>query len=743
MVLGRAVTPRGVLTRTLRREQSSISETSDMANIDLITPASGSRLVTAGDQTLVFGQPPEVLKGMKRCGQEHFTGLVLIDTRERDGSLMNHVEFLLYHFLFNLDGHASGEKIALIGEHQTIQQLKRLLKITLLGPDSSQLEQWGIEPELAREWLAVSERSALRGSNGQRLAVDDLFKDYPFEAGSVVLGPLRIEHTGVDQYRITHQGETLELDLGQDLRITPSYEMLKDHSTSELSKFSLEVLGGASGFSPNEPCTGLALGHNGEYLLIDSIPFLDEHLIARGISKNQISACFLTHIHDDHCALFPLMQSTHPIEIITHRTIFEMAIEKLALSLGWKESVIREHFIHVEIQPGQLLNHFGLIIQAHYTVHSIPTIGATFSVREGTNVRKICVVGDNHSLAQVRELSDAGLVRPSTLDDISRLYQAPYELLIADGGAGALHGDPGEFITSPADRIVFVHIDELPPEFLATFSVARAGKRFTLIEGDLSLYSMLTFNYLKLWIGDRAPDRWLRSLVANSEVLRYNLDDVILVQGQESKNYVYLILTGYCEVIHHDGKQLNSVATLQAGDLLGEMAVLTDLGVRNASIVAKTPVAICRLSEDTFTALADNEVFRAELRNRWTLRPLIKSLPQFAAVNSTVVEKIAAIAKLKIMAVGETMTLTENVMLLKLEGDIESSDSALTTAQALGFHPFQTALCGDIQATTPSKFLAIERDAFETMRLTCPQLNYQLRKLHAQTGQSPVWQLNL
>ena len=418
-------------------------------------------------------------------------------------------------------------------------------------------------------------------------------------------------------------------------------------------------------------------------------------------------------------------------------------MEKLALGLGWEESVIREHFVHVDIQPGQPLNFFGLIIEAHYTVHSIPTIGATFSVKEGNTVRKICVVADNHSLKQIRALSDAGLVRPSTLTGISRLYEEPYELLIADGGAGALHGDPAEFATSPADRIVFVHIDELPPEFSATFSVARAGKRFTLIEGDLSLYSMLIFHYLELWIGDRAPNRWIRSLVSNSEVLRYNLDDVILVQGQESKNYVYLILTGYCEVIHHDGNQLNSVAVLQAGDLLGEMAVLTDLGVRNASIVAKTPVAVCRLSEDTFTALADDEGFRAELKNRWTLRPLIKSLPQFTAVSSTVIEKIAAIAVLKTMTVGETMTLTEDAMLFKLEGDIESTDSTLRNAQALGVRPFQTALCGDIQATTPSRFLAIKRDAFETMRLACPQLNYQLRKLHAQTDQSPAWQLNI
>ena len=73
----------------------------------------------------------------------------------------------------------------------------------------------------------------------------------------------------------------------------------------------VEVLGGASGFTPTEPCTGLAFCYNGEYLLIDAIPFLDQHLFARGISKNQVAAVFLTHLHDDHSSLFPLMVMTH------------------------------------------------------------------------------------------------------------------------------------------------------------------------------------------------------------------------------------------------------------------------------------------------------------------------------------------------------------------------------------------------------------------------------------------------
>ncbi|MBT3462911.1 MAG: cyclic nucleotide-binding domain-containing protein [Gammaproteobacteria bacterium] len=715
-----------------------------MPHIDMTKPASGSRLIQAAGHSVLVGQPPEVLKGLKLSGCEHFDGVLLIDTRERDGSLMNHVEFLLYHFLFNLGGYARGEKLLLIGDIQAIKQAKRLLKITLLGPDPEQFERWGSEPILAKEWLGIAEDAALRSPDQTILTVDDFFTTHTFADDQVQIGDLLIEHTGFDQYRFSDGRESQDLDLGQDTLIRPSYPTQKDYQSAGLSKFSLEVLGGASGFSPNEPCTGLALCHNGDYLLIDAIPFLDEHLLARGISKNQISACFLTHIHDDHCALFPLMQAHRVIDIITTIEIFEMAIEKLALGLGWQDTVIREHFHHIPIDPDHAINHFGLIIKAHHTVHSIPTIGATFTVRDGQQTNQICVVGDNHALKKVQSLHQAGIVRSETLEPLRALYQTRFNLLIADGGAGALHGDPAEFTTSPAERIVFVHIDELPAEFAATFSVASAGKRYNLIDGDLSLYAALIHHYLKIWIGDAGPNRWLRSLVTNAAIKNYNQDDVVLVQGQESKGYVYLILTGYCSVVHHDGHDIKTVATLQAGDLLGEMAALTELGARNASIVALTPVTVCRFSEDAFTALSNDPKLRAQLNKRWQLRPIIKNLTFFKTLNATVKEQISAISELVEYPSGASIILDKDHLYFKVDGALSGDNPLIASSETLGWQPFREAILGEAIAETLVKLLVIRRDDFEMTRRATPQLNYQLRKLTEQQSAEPIsWALSI
>ena len=186
----------------------------------------------------------------------------------------------------------------------------------------------------------------------------------------------------------------------------------------------------------------MVLCFNGNYMLIDSIPFLDSHLFARGISKNQISSLFLTHIHDDHCSMFPLLLMPHKVDVITTKEIYGMAMKKLSLGLGWDESVIREHFALIAIKPGTTLSYYGLRMDAHYTVHSIPTIGATFWTTHAGARYRLCVVGDNQSVAEIAEMRQQNLVRQDVAETIFQLYRDDFDVLIADGGMGALHGSP-------------------------------------------------------------------------------------------------------------------------------------------------------------------------------------------------------------------------------------------------------------------------------------------------------------
>jgi len=704
----------------------------------VLKPLSGSRIVKDGDDVVLFGQPPEVLKGLLLNGITDFSTLVLTDIKERDGSLMNNLEFPLYFFLFVAKGLEQGRRLRLVGSEADISQALRLLRLTLMGPTAEELKTWGTEQALAEEWLSVSEALALKNAAGKVIPIEDFFDICPFNNGTATAGKLKITHLNLDRYEVTGHDGSVIVDLHGDNIIEPPYKLQTDYVPGGLVKMGLEILGGASGFTPNEPCTGLALCYNGDYILIDAPPFLDHHLFARGISKNQVSAIFLTHLHDDHCALFPLMMMPHKVDVITTQEIFNMAMDKLSCNLGWEIDVIKEHFNLIEVRPGKSVNYFGLTVKPHVTVHSIPTVGATFSTTHKGVERQLCVIGDNHSMGAVREMHKSGIVPDNTMQNLERIYTDPFSLLVADGGAGAIHGDPSDALTSDADRVLFVHVEQLPHEFDTTFSLANSGKRYTIIEGDPDIYASQVNHYLSEWLGQSFPNRWMRSLLAEEEIYRYNTDDVVIVQDAKTRGAVYLILTGYCEVIHHDGKHLHTVAKLQAGDILGEMAVITGKGTRNASVVAKTPVTVCIFSEDTFGAFIKAEEFAPLLLKRWALRPVIKDLPQFNYLNSNVRETLGRVTTMVSLEPGEPLTIDDTAWLVLADGEATFDNEKVTTGAEFGAKPYSSAATGVLKAKSDCILIKIEKNDLDTLCLSVPRLNYSMRKHRIEERDSAV-----
>ncbi|MCG8413001.1 MAG: cyclic nucleotide-binding domain-containing protein, partial [Pseudomonadales bacterium] len=710
----------------------------------LIQPCLGARLYEDDHGSILFGAPPEVLKGLLLHGVSRFDTVVLPDVREKGGSLTNALEFPLYFFLFVAKGLEEGRKLNLVGHRDAISQTLRLLRITLLGPTREELQNWRTEKPLIDEWTAASEELALKDKYGEIIPVQDFFNLHPFEDGAAQIGQQQITRLDTDHFEIKVNGAITQIDLREDSQLAPPYQVQPDYVPGGLTKMGIEVLGGASGFTPSEPCTGLALCYNGEYILIDCIPFLDEHLFARGISKNQIAAVFLTHLHDDHSSLFPLMLMPQRVDLITTREIFEMAMDKLACGIGWRPEIVREHFRLVEVRPGQRFNYFGLTIEPHVTVHSIPTIGAKLSTVQRGIARAVCVVGDNHTMTAVSEMTERGLVRQSTTDNLERLYTQRFSLLVADGGAGAIHGDPADALTSASDRVVFVHVEQLTNEFNTTFSLANSGKRYTILEGDPAIYTSQINHYLTVWLGRPFPNRWMRSLLAEEEIRRYNSGDVILVQDASTRGYVYLILTGYCDVVRHDGKELHHEASLQAGDILGEMAVITGTGTRNASVVATTPVTLCVFSEETFKSFIVAEGFQEKLLTQWAMRPAIAKQEQFQDLSSIVLEKLSRVGEVKSLGPGDSLELTDDFWCLLAEGEATLNGDSMFYDEDYGARPFAPNNTGPITTKEGCRLLLFNSKRLEKLRLETPQLNYRLRKMREDSPNQLVdWRLGV
>lgn len=235
--------------------------------LKLIKPADGSRAVLGEQESILIGQPPEVLKGLLLNNISHFDTLVLCDTHEKDGSLLNNLEFPLYFFLFVAKALEQGRLLNLVGEVDDISRALRLLRLTLLGPTKQELDHWGTDELLKSEWLNASEFLALKDDKQQIRDVDSFFNIIPFENGVAQTSHVEITHLSNDKYHLSYgKDSAIEVNLQEDTEINPPYTLQADFIPRDLVKLGLEILGSASGFTANEPCTGLALCYNGEYI---------------------------------------------------------------------------------------------------------------------------------------------------------------------------------------------------------------------------------------------------------------------------------------------------------------------------------------------------------------------------------------------------------------------------------------------------------------------------------------------
>lgn len=612
-----------------------------------VTP--GVAVAESGGKTILFGCPPEVIKHLMLKGVKSPEIIVLPDTPYRFDVLQNCTEFPLYYFLFVQRNFLEGKKLTIVGTATHLKANRKLLRLTLLGPTREEYDALGHNPdfdELYREARALS----VKGKDGRELTIDDFVNFVPFKDGVAESEGARIEHVGKNIYRAGGD----KIDINFDTPQLPPYDLRNDFVTTSPIHFGATVLGGASGFIADKPCSGLLLHYNAENMLIDCVPYLEQALNARGMATTEIRSIFLTHIHDDHCNIFPLLRLSNRVRLLCTKEIFWMAIMKLSLQTLLPYEDLSEMFLFTEVKPGETTEFFGMSIEPHYTVHSIPTIGATFRMKEGNTHRSMVFIGDNKSFGDIEKMVAQGIVRPEKFEILKKRYLQHHDVLFADGGMGILHGDPRDALGSHSDRIVFMHLEKLPAEFDATFSQAVAGKRYNIIEGSTDSYIIRTMQILNDSFRNISHE-WSAALMNNFRIVTFNSGDIIFKQNDASKGLIYIILAGSCSVMVHDGKVLSEKARKEAGDFVGEMAVLDQNKVRSASIVAATPVTLCAIDENLFHEFLIAEDRVEEMRNLWRSRSELEKFHPFSEFSDAVNDRIARNSLRMRVTAGETL----------------------------------------------------------------------------------------
>jgi CRP-like cAMP-binding protein len=138
-------------------------------------------------------------------------------------------------------------------------------------------------------------------------------------------------------------------------------------------------------------------------------------------------------------------------------------------------------------------------------------------------------------------------------------------------------------------------------------------------------------------------------------IVQLNSGDIVMKQGDALKGGIYLILSGSCAVLHHDGQKLGEVAVKEAGDFIGEMAVIRRENKRSASVVAKTPVILCVIDEEVYYSFLKAEGRIESIRKMWEIRQALERLPPFSGFRDLVNERLAKAGRLVEVAEGESI----------------------------------------------------------------------------------------
>lgn len=507
-------------------------------------------------EAVMMGAPPEALKVLVLWEYPSPSIVVLPpDPLFSAGINQASFEFLLFNHLFRMNGLGDRRPFTLVCDPEQRVRVESLVRQMLRGPSDAEMEAWRTpashRKQLLREMTVVSGEVA-------RLRLEQMARVVPFTGGRAELPDGTVlEKVGADRVRITCRGESLDVPrLAQQRTQLPMY-FADVERPARGPRFGLQVIGSASGFSGAEWGSCFIVWINGQPLIIDGTPYLDEHLRRLGIEDDHILGYLITHNHEDHANALGQLVSRRPVTILTSGPVMSGLVVRLSAIMDCPHEDVRRLFRWVPLHPGlegygAPLPWFGAEIRTWYSVHTVPTLGLDISLG-GRHVR---MPGDTLWGRQLEPLLEQKVIRPERYRFIQHTYDGA-DVIVADAGGGPIHPDPQEvheLLTHDHDsRLMVTHIPEFAREFLPT---AEPGTVVPLIprEERSPEEAMALFGSPPL---AGMPERWLLALLYGGEVLDPGGDPL------DCGDRAAFVLSGSVEV--REGETVRH--TLQRGDL--------------------------------------------------------------------------------------------------------------------------------------------------------------------------------
>lgn len=337
------------------------------------------------------------------------------------------IEFLLYANYYLNGGHRT--LLITVTEYQK-QRMLQILQETIVGPDDP--AEYFPYPWVQRECEAMAFYPPLQRATRP----DDLVEIHSLEDGKDILeGQVEIILEGYEYVFIEDNEEIARIPTIIDeppmpLMLAPPYPIQRQEIT-------LQFIGGSDGFDPEgiTTCFLAYFGATGEdtATLFDVAAYLRVRLGNLGITLNQISEVFISHVHEDHIAGLPelLLMGGCRVRLITSYTIFRSLLRVLAAMLALPKEEISVLFDFSPLEPDQPLQIVGKKFEAIYAIHTIPTIAV--------RVNGLCYSGDMYYDEKwFDELNRKGILSQTRKHELAEFAKGTM-IFVHDAGGGAIH----------------------------------------------------------------------------------------------------------------------------------------------------------------------------------------------------------------------------------------------------------------------------------------------------------------
>ncbi|HIL11607.1 MAG TPA: cyclic nucleotide-binding domain-containing protein, partial [Candidatus Latescibacteria bacterium] len=647
-----------------------MSETYETTPMEVIKICPGSFLLKVPEAGVswLFNAWPDITKYLIQQ-QREINGVVYPDLRMQTskGISCNLIEFPLLHAMFNQGMFFRNKKPCLIGTEHQLTLASESFRRGLYGFYSAEeLVDCDLSAAEIDELMCEIKGLSLNGIQ----PIDELLElvplvplqELPSELDATCYNGVQIWKEDLNVFSIEYQGHRVSIDC--TLAVGEEYwpPLKIDVKNVPYKLFQIIDTGEEDGFS-TKSCMHTVIQWRDRIICVD-LPMNASYLLGKvSISKTEVDAVIFTHNHDDHIGDFSLLlQMDRKLTIFCPRVIWRAILLKASAVFDMSVDELAEYFDYVPIVYGEEYDYAGLRILAHPSIHSVPC--AIYRIRGIVNGewKTYGHMSDILNFQRCQKLLQEGHLTTRRLADYKKFVMEPAAVKKIDVGARdgtedfSVHGSWRDFIEDKSEHIVLAHtsadaLDERAKVQVGQFAVAGSARDMgergihtyhdQYRERALSYLADYLFSLLetRLEDGDLGRHR-LRSylrILADNEIRVIQPYTPFLKEGGEP-TFVDVVISGAGSLWDDRDGELTRVATVQAGDVIGDMGILLKMP-RTATIRSDTYMHLLRIPAMLFEEVAvalgitdkDNGQSEGVIEKVWRHRKIVQHSGIFGA----------------------------------------------------------------------------------------------------------------